>query len=52
MDPWSSNEVNIVKMEETSDNQMNYGLLFYLKLARVDVGNVSEKGENMEDIIT
>ena len=26
--------------------QMNYGLLLYLKLARVDVGNVSKKGEN------
>ena len=24
---------------------MNYGLLLYLKLARVDVGNVSKKGE-------
>ena len=32
--------------------QMNYGLLLYLKLARVDVGNVSKKGENMEGIIT
>ena len=31
---------------------MNYGLLLYLKLARVDVGNVSKKGENMEGIIT
>ena len=30
---------------------MNYGLLLYLKLARVDVGNVSKKGENMEGII-
>ena len=30
----------------------NYGLLLYLKLARVDVGNVSKKGENMEGIIT
>ena len=30
---------------------MNYGLLLYLKLARVDVGNVSKKGENMEVII-
>ena len=26
---------------------MNYGLLLYLKLARVDVGNVSKKGENI-----
>ena len=25
---------------------MNYGLLLYFKLARVDVGNVSKKGEN------
>ena len=32
--------------------QMNYGLLLYLKLARVDVGNVSKKGENMKGIIT
>ena len=24
--------------------QMNYGLLLYLKLARLDVGNVSKKG--------
>ena len=31
---------------------MNYGLLLYLKLARVDVGNLSIKGENMEGIIT
>ena len=31
---------------------MNFGLLLYLKLARVDVGNVSKKGENMEGIIT
>ena len=31
---------------------MNYGLLLYLKLARVDVGNMSKKGENMEGIIT
>ena len=31
--------------------QMNYGLLLYLKLARVDVGSVSKKGENMEGII-
>ena len=29
---------------------MNYGLLLYLKLARVDVGNVSKKGKNMEGI--
>ena len=27
---------------------MNYGLLLYFKLARVDVGNVSEKGEKYE----
>ena len=26
---------------------MNYGLLLYLKLARVDVGNVSKKGKNI-----
>ena len=26
--------------------QKNYGLLLYLKLARVDVGNVSKKGKN------
>ena len=33
--------------------QMNYGLLFCLELARVDVGNTSnKKGENMEGIIT
>ena len=31
--------------------QMNYGLLLYLKLARVDVGNVSKKSESMEGII-
>ena len=31
---------------------MNYGLLIYLKLARVDVANVSKKGENMDGIIT
>ena len=31
---------------------MNYGLLLYLKLARVYVGNVSKKGEKMEGIIT
>ena len=31
---------------------MNYGLLLYLKLARVDVSNFSKKGENMESIIT
>ena len=31
---------------------MDYGLLLYLKLARVDVGNVSKKDENMEGIIT
>ena len=29
----------------------NSGLLLYLKLATVDVGNVSKKGENMEGII-
>ena len=29
---------------------MNYGLLVFLKLARIDVGNVSKKGENMEGI--
>ena len=32
--------------------QMNYGLLLYLKLARVDVGKVSKKGKNMKGIIT
>ena len=32
--------------------QVNYGLLLYLKLARVDVGNVSKKGKNMKGIIT
>ena len=32
--------------------QLNYGLLLYLKLPRVDVVNVSKKGENMEGIIT
>ena len=32
--------------------QMNYGLLLYLKLARVDVGNLSKKGKNMKGIIT
>ena len=32
--------------------QMNYGVLLYLKLARVDVGNVSKKGKNMKGIIT
>ena len=32
-------------MEETSDNKL------YLKLARVDVGNGSKKGENMDGII-
>ena len=32
-------------MEETSDNKL------YLKLVRVDVGNVSKKGENMDGII-
>ena len=31
---------------------MDYGLLLYLKLAMVDVGNVSKKVENMEGIIT
>ena len=35
-----------------SDVYMNYGLMLYLKLARVDVGNVIKKGENMEGIIT
>ena len=30
---------------------MNYGLLLYLKLATVAVGNVGEKGKNMEGII-
>ena len=29
---------------------MNYGIWLYLKLAMVDVGNVSKKGENMEGI--
>ena len=32
--------VDIVKLKETSNN----GLLLYLKLARVDVGNVNKKG--------
>ena len=32
--------------------QMNYVLLLYLKLARVDVGNLSKQVENMEGIIT
>ena len=27
---------------------MNYGLFLYLKLARVDVGSVSKKGEKYE----
>ena len=31
---------------------MNYELLLYLKLAKVDVGNVSKKGENMKGFIT
>ena len=31
---------------------MNYGLLLYLKFARVDVGNVSKKGKNMKGIFT
>ena len=30
---------------------MTCGLLLYLKLARVVVGNVSKKGKNMEGII-
>ena len=30
---------------------MNYGLLHYLKLARVDVVNVRKKGKNMKGII-
>ena len=29
-----------------------HGLLLNLKLARVDVGNVNKKGENMEGLIT
>ena len=32
--------------------QMNFRLLLYLKLARVDVGSMSKKGENMEGILT
>ena len=32
--------------------QMNCGLLLYLKLARVDVGNVRKRGKNMKGIIT
>ena len=32
--------------------QMNYGLFLYSNLAKVDVGNVSKKGENMEGIIS
>ena len=31
---------------------MNYGLLLYLKLAKVDVSNVSKKGKKMKGIIT
>ena len=31
---------------------MNYRLLLYLKLARVDVDKVSKKGKNMKGIIT
>ena len=31
--------------------KMNYGLLLYLKLARIDVGDESKKGENLEGII-
>ena len=27
---------------------MNYGVLLYLKLAKVDVGNLSKKGEKYE----
>ena len=30
--------------------QMTFGLLLYLKLARVVVGNVSKNGKNMEGI--
>ena len=30
---------------------MNYGLLLYLKLGRVDVGNVSKKGEKRQSPI-
>ena len=32
--------------------QMDYGLLLYFKLARVVMGNVSRKGENMRCSIT
>ena len=31
--------------------QMTCGLLLYLKLARVVVGNISKKGKNIEGII-
>ena len=31
---------------------MNYELLLYFKLTKVDVGNVSKKGKNMKGIIT
>ena len=31
---------------------MNYGLLLYLKPARVDVGNIRKKGKNIKGIIT
>ena len=33
-------------------SQMNYELLLYFKLTRVDAGNVSKKGKNMKGIIS
>ena len=38
---------------KASINPQDHGVLvLYLKLAKVDVGNVSKKGDNMEVIIT
>ena len=34
------------------ESHLCIGLLLYLKLARVDVGNIRKKGENMEGINT
>ena len=42
----------IIKLSHKIFIQYEYGLLLYLKLARVDVGSVSKKGENMVGIIT
>ena len=41
-------------METTGqiESHLCIGLLLYLKLARVDVGNIRKKGENMEGINT